>query len=289
MKVRWGLGGSSASAQRPLGFRHQTPHPRVPLVHPTLAGGGEGARGVLLGFARGRFRGLHRHRHLLWPMRRQGQPCHAPRGVRRPPSLLLLSSLPAFQLAAGAPAACARPPACLHLACRYNQGAGPGTPTAHWIAKNSWGVDGFGERGYVKIPMMKDGTNGYCNMYEYAALEPLNVAALPKLKPTPPPKTDPPIPTGCVDLEPATSCAAMKVGGFCEAGALVRHGRQQRAGGHAEGRVSSAVGVRESSRHQRRPPPLISLPSPTQTLSTRLHDRGSRLPGCVRKDVRDVR
>ena len=97
--------------------------------------------------------------------------------------------------------------------CSYNQGAGPGTSSAYWIVKNSWGD--WADGGYIKVPMMKDGTLGYCRMYETGAVVPTSIAALPRLKGTAPPKPDPPIPTDCVDIETAASCAAMKAAGEC--------------------------------------------------------------------------
>lgn len=64
--------------------------------------------------------------------------------------------------------------------------------------------------------MLKDGTAGYCGMYELGTVMPTNVAALPRLKGAPAPKPSPPPPSGCVDIEPAASCKAWKNAGECD-------------------------------------------------------------------------
>lgn len=70
----------------------------------------------------------------------------------------------------------------------YDIGSGVGKPDSFWIIKNSHGITSqYG--GYVKLPMLPDGTAGACDMYVQAPVYPLEV----NLPPEPPSKANKPV------------------------------------------------------------------------------------------------
>ncbi|KAI3435016.1 hypothetical protein D9Q98_003068 [Chlorella vulgaris] len=104
----------------------------------------------------------------------------------------------------------------LMLLVGYNRGSGPGKADAYWIVKNSWGTEWM-DSGFVKLPMLADGTLGYCNMYEWGGYIPTSLISYPSSGSTPTPKPSPspsPAPSaGCGNAY--SSCPSWASQGDC--------------------------------------------------------------------------